>query len=152
MGKMHTGRHHKCELKIEGMDELIAKFDKMSKGALEPAIEEGLKDVQDYVNERLDKVYVDKNLPAQGKFSYGDTKKSIVRDHAVEIDRKALAIKLGFNHKESGLVSLYLIYGTPRMRPAKGLYAVFNGKKSRREAKEIFEKRVQEEIEKIMNS
>lgn len=152
MGKMHTGRHHKCELKIEGMDELMQKFENMSKGALNQAMTEGLKEIQDYVNERLDKVYVDKNLPAGGKYETGDTKESIVRDRVVEIDYKSMSIKLGFNHKKSGLTSLMLIYGTPRMKPAKGLYAVFNGQKSRREAKEIFENRVQKEIEKIMNS
>ncbi|MBC9722086.1 MAG: hypothetical protein H9W82_12500 [Lactobacillus sp.] len=142
----------KAELKIKGMDELIAKFEKMSKGALEPAMTEGLKDVQNYLNERLDKTLVNAKLPAQGKYSTGDTKKSIVRDQVVTKENDSISIKLGFNLKESGLTSIYLMYGTPRMAPAKGLHAVFNGAKSRREAKEIFEQRVQKEIKKIMNS
>lgn len=142
----------KAELKIKGMDELMDKFERMGKGSLEPAISEGLKDVQDYLNERLDKTLVSAKLPAKGKYSTGDTKHSIVTDREVNKEHNSLSIKLGFNLKESGMTSIFLMYGTPRMSPAKGLHACFNGAKSRREAKEIFDKRVQEEINKIMNS
>lgn len=142
----------KAELKITGMDELMRKYENMSKGSLEPAISEGLKDVQDYLNGRLENTFIDAKLPAKGKYATGETKESIVKDHDVIKSNNTLSIKLGFDLKKSGLTSIYLMCGTPRMSPAKGLHACFNGAKSRREAKEIFDKKVQAEINKIMNS
>ena len=142
----------KAELKLTGFKELMEKYESIENGILEPAISKGLCDVQDYLNERLDKTLINAKLPAGGKYSKGGVKKSIVSDHQITKDKDYLSIKLGFKLDAEGFPSLMLMYGTPRMKPAKGLHACFNGAKSRREAGEIFERTVSEEIAKIMNN
>ena len=60
------------------------------------------------------------------------------------------AIKVGFDFSESGSTSIFLMYGTPKMRPVAGLKAAIYGSKTKKEIAEIQQREVNEVIRRIM--
>ena len=112
----------KIGLQFDGWEETITKLDKLAgSSATAKAVEEALIDSKEYVNNNIDKAITSGNLPAKGKYSTGHTKKSINRDSNVEWQGQTATIKVGFDFKKSGTTSIFLMYGTPKMKPAKGL-------------------------------
>lgn len=52
----------------------------------------------------------------------GNTAKSIITDKRVEWDGTVGSIKVGFNLKQGGMPSIFLMYGTPRTQKDTKLY------------------------------
>jgi hypothetical protein len=90
------------------------------------------------------------SLPAGGKYSTGETKKSI--DKSIDVDWQGLTggVKVGFNFKESGLTSIFLMRGTPRMSPVKGLKNAIYGAKTKKEIAQIQSEKINEIIKRTM--
>lgn len=136
---------NKIGLHFEGFKELAARFDELG-GDLKKITEKALKESQQHVTEKIDKAFVRENMPAKGKYWTGATKKSIIRDALVEWTGNVASINVGFDLQESGMKSIYLIYGTPRMSPARGLRAAIYGATTRKEIgaiqQQIFEKAI----------
>ena len=68
------------------------------------------------------------NLPARGKYSTGDTMRSIIRDFAVRWEGETAWIPVGFDFSKPGAGG-YLISGTPKMQPDKELNRMYRQKK-----------------------
>lgn len=101
-------------------------------GDLNEVAEESLSKVFDVITPRIEAAIQDNNLPARGKYSKQHTKKSLIKDKNIIKDRTTASIDIGFDFKKSGMVSIYLMYGTkvhgtPRMAPAKGLKDAIQG-------------------------
>ena len=89
-------------------------------------------------------------LPAGGKYSTGDTKKSIDKDMTVEWSATTGEINVGFDFSESGMTSIYLMYGTPKMDPVSGLKNAIYGAKTKKEIATIQEETISKVIKRIM--
>jgi hypothetical protein len=128
----------KIGLQFEGWEETITKLNSLA-GNKTTAVDvaHALMDAKEYVNEKLDTAIASASLPAKGKYSSGNTKKSINRDNDVEWHGQTASIKVGFDFKKSGTTSIFLMYGTPKMKPAKGLKAAVYGSKTKKEVAEI---------------
>ena len=59
-------------------------------------------------------------------------------------------IKIGFDFSKSGLKSIFLMYGTPKMKPVSGLKSAIYGSKTQKEIAEIQEKVLSNHINKVM--
>lgn len=94
------------------------------KSIFEKAMEEEAKKVERDTIDAMDAA----NLPAQGKYSQGDTLNSIVRDAKVTWEGSVGEIPLGFDKTKSGAGG-FLITGTPRMRPNMALEDIYGRKK-----------------------
>lgn len=114
------------------LDEL-GGTDHMKKG-----VEQALKESKKHITPKIEQAIT--HLPAGGKYSTGVTKESIDTDTEVEWDGLTATIKVGFDFEKSGLTSIFLMYGTPRMRPVSGLKNAIYGAKSQKEIAEIQEK------------
>ena len=80
----------------------------------------------------------------------GETKKSIDKEMKVDWEGGTGSIKVGFDFSKSGLVSIFLMYGTPSMKPVKGLKAAVYGTKTQKEIGELQEAEISKVIKRIM--
>ena len=136
-------------LQFNGWEEYIAKLDELGgTQTMKKGVEEALIESKKHVNPLIEQAMT--KLPARGKYSTGDTKKSIDDDLSVEWNGMTGSIKIGFDFSKSGLKSIYLMYGTPRMKPVSGLKSAIYGAKTKKEIAEIQEKVLSGVIKKVM--
>lgn len=136
-------------LQVEGFEEYMAKLDEVGgMVAMRRGVEEALKESKKYVNPLIEKAMT--KLPAGGRYSTGDTKRSLDKDMSVEWQGATASIKVGFDFSESGLKSIFLMYGTPRMKPVTGLKAAVYGAKTKKEIAAIQGAALDKVIKEIM--
>ena len=145
---------NKIGLQVEGFEEYMAKLDELGSGkVMKRGVEAALKASKQHVNPLIDKAMAKSNLPAGGKYSTGRTKESIDDDLTVEWQGMTASIKVGFDFKKSGLVSIVLMHGvngTPRIAPVNGLKAAIYGAKTKKERAAIQEEALQKVILRIL--
>ena len=147
---------NKIGLQFEGWEETIAKLNELSGGKdTAVAVAHALMDSKEYVNKQIEKTMVKANLPAKGKYSFGDTKESIDTDMTVVWEALTGSIKVGFDFSKSGPKSIFLMYGTkvhgtPRMSPVKGLKNAIYGAKTQKEVAKIQAEIINRYIKEVM--
>ena len=136
-------------LKVAGFEEYMERLDKIGgTDAMKKGVEKALVESKAYVNPQIEKAI--NRLPAGGVYSTGATKKSIDKDERVDWRGMTGEIKVGFDFKKSGLTSIFLMYGTPRMRPVAGLKSAIYGSKSQKEVAKIQGEALEKVIKEIM--
>lgn len=140
---------NKIGLQFDGWENYMSKLDELGgtqvmKKGVEEALIESKKHVTPLIENAMTK------LPAGGKYSSGNTKESIDKDNKVEWSGMTGTIKVGFDFSKSGVTSVFLMYGTPRMKPVSGLKGAIYGSKSQKEIAEIQEKVLSDRIKKVM--
>ena len=85
------------------------------------AVEGGMKQTKQETNKQVTAAMQTSNLPAGGKYATGETMQHLNRDMAVNWEGNMARMKLGFNLQNDGLVSIFLMYGTPKHAPVAGL-------------------------------
>lgn len=136
-------------LQFDGWKETLAKLDELGGSqAMKRGVEAGLKASKNYINPQLEAAMA--KLPAGGKYSTGKTESTIDTDMAVEWEGLKGVIKVGFDFKKSGPVSIFLMYGTPRMSPVSGLKSAIYGAKTKKKIKELQAEAVNKVIKRIM--
>lgn len=129
----------------------MEKLDKVGgSDAMKRGVEAGLKASKQYVNPELKRLSANANLPAGGKYASGDLRNSIDTD--MEIDWQGLegSIKVGFDFSKSGMVSIFMLYGTPRHAPVNGLYEAIYGQRTTRQITKLQKEAVQKVIKRVM--
>lgn len=140
---------NKIGLQVKELDYYMAKLDELGNGkAMKRGVEAALKASKQHVNPLIEQAMT--KLPAGGRYSTGDTRKSIDKDLAVEWQGMTGSIKVGFDFKKSGMTSIFLMYGTPRMSPVAGLKNAIYGTKTQKESAAIQEEALQKVILRIM--
>lgn len=143
------GRRNRLSLQARGFEEYMAKLDELGgTDAMKRGVEGALKASKQYVNPLIKQAMT--QLPAGGRYSTGETKQSINEDMTVEWENMTASIKVGFNFKESGLKSIFLMYGTPKHNPVVGLYEGIYGRRTQREIGKIQAKELEKVIKRIM--
>lgn len=140
---------NKIGLQVKELDYYMAHLDELGNGqAMKRGVESALKASKQYVNPLIEKAMT--KLPAGGKYSSGNTKESIDRNMDVEWSGMTGTIKVGFDFSKSGVTSIFLMYGTPRMKPVSGLKNAIYGAKTQKELASIQEEALQKVILRIM--
>lgn len=140
---------NKIGLQVKELDYYMAKLDELGNGkAMKRGVEAALKASKQHVNPLIEQAMT--KLPAGGRYSTGETKKSIDKDLTVEWQGMTGSIKVGFDFKKSGMTSIFLMYGTPRMSPVAGLKNAIYGTKTQKEIAAIQEEALQKVILRIM--
>lgn len=136
-------------LQFEGFTEMLEKLRSLE-ADLKKVSEKALEESHDYVTPKIEKAVKKSKLPAKGKYSTGATAGNIVKDKKVEWTGQKGSIKIGFDLSHD-ITSIFLMYGTPRMKPVTGLKAAVYGSKTKRELnelqKEIFAKEIKRKME-----
>lgn len=140
---------NKIGLQVKELDYYMAKLDELGNGeAMKRGVEGALKASKQFVTPQIEASMA--KLPAGGRYSTGETKRSIDKDMTVEWNGMTASIKVGFDFSESGLKSIFLMYGTPRMKPVNGLKNAIYGTKTKRELADIQEEELQKVILRIL--
>lgn len=143
------GRRNRLSLQARGFEEYMAKLDELGgTDAMKRGVEGALKASKQYVNPLIKQAMT--HLPAGGRYSTGETKQSINEDMTVEWENMTASIKVGFNFKESGLKSIFMMYGTPKHDPVVGLEDAIYGGRTQREIGKIQAKELEKVIKRIM--
>ena len=142
---------NKIGLNFDGWEDYMAKLDKLGgANAMKKGVNEALIESKKHVNPLIEKNIVKSKLPAKGKYSYGNTKESIDNEMKAVWTGMTGEIKVGFDFSKSGMKSIFLMYGTPKMKPVTGLKSAIYGTNTTKEIAEIQEKVLSETIKKVM--
>lgn len=114
--------------------------------AVKRAVEVGMKATKQQVNDKVTGAMQPSNLPAGGKYSTGATLKHLNDEMTVDWEGNMARMKLGFNLEGDGIVSIFLMYGTPRHGPAQGLR-----KALKEDPKRISKKQMEAACKKILD-
>lgn len=142
-------RKNKIGLQFSGFEELAEKLDELQ-GDLKKTTEDALRKSKAVVTTNLLKATQKPNLPAHGKYSKGDTRHSIDTSKSVNWEGTTGSIHVGFEFKKSGLKSIFLMYGTPRMKKVQAIYDAVYGSKTKTQIRKIQKETFQEAIKKKM--
>lgn len=119
----------KWGITFEGFDELMGKLDKLG-GDLKQVTEECLSVAPDVIGPKL-------HADMERHHRTGKTDKSIVDKGHVEWSGTVASMSVGFNLKDGGMPSIFLMYGTPRMKKNTKLYNDVYGKATREEIEKL---------------
>lgn len=150
----------KTKLSLDGdiFNEYADKLEKLG-GNLRETVEKALEESVEYVNDNLERDIKPHRRTEK-------TEKSLKKDWKVEWQGMTASIPVGFDIKNGGLPSIFLMYGTPKHGPVgkrpgatghpgtkqdKKLYNDVYGTATKRKVQEIQGKVFAEDIEKIMN-
>ena len=140
---------NRISLSFKGFEELAEKLDKAG-GDLKKITEKALVAGKNVVRDNLDNAVKNSNFPAQGRYSTGLTEKSIDRDETVEWNGTTGSIHVGFDFKISGMRTIFLMYGTPRMEKSQKIYDAVYGAKTKKQVSAVQKEIFESEIKKIM--
>ena len=138
------------KLDTKGFEDLVRRFEKLGGNAKE-IVGEALERAGDKIEKDTIAAVQRKNLPQKGKFSKGNTERSIVRKSKVTWSGTMAEIGVGFDYSKPGAGG-YLITGTPRMQPDRELHKMYKQKAYMRqiqnEMMETVSEKITEEMEK----
>lgn len=141
---------NKIGLQFSGFQEMIEKLDKLE-GDIRATTEQALRESKQYVTDNLLAVTVKANFPAHGKFSTGRVRESIDKSDYVLWEGLKASVSVGYDMKISGPVSIFLMYGTPRMAKVQSMFDAIYGsqttKKIKEIQKEVFANAIKEKME-----
>lgn len=141
---------NKIGLQFKGFEEMIEKLDKLG-GDITATTEKALLDSKELVTSQLLAATTKANYPAHGKYSTGKTRESIDTEKKVTWNGAVASVDVGFDMSISGMTSIYLIYGTPKIPKVQAIYNAIYGSATKKKVAEIqqqiFEKEVKKQME-----
>lgn len=141
----------KFSIEFEQLKQLTKQIEELAGiEGVDRAVENALIATDDYVTAEVDKAV------ARSKFNFnrtGTTKSTIDRDRIVEWKGTTAEVKAGFTISKGGLPSIFLMYGTPTIKPDTNLKNAAKGQGIHRDKihkiqQEEFNKVIKEVMEK----
>ena len=139
-------RKRKIDIDFSAFEDLAVRLQELG-ASLEKTFGDAMEKAGEVVQSDTEKAVEKSNLPAEGKYSHGKTKESIVKDVHVNWGAGIGEMPLGFDKTLPGAGG-FLITGTPKMQPDRALAAIYSDKKSSR----AYEKRIKKQIEADLNA
>ena len=134
----NKGTSKAMSLDFHDLEQMMKRYEKIG-ADIKPAAEKALKKSHAFVTRRLEEHTTDPFMPAKGKYSLGDTKKTIIKsDKVYWVGGTQGYVGVGFDVSKD-ITSIFLMYGTPKMDPNKEIYKDVFGKNTRRMIREIQE-------------
>lgn len=127
-------------IQFKGFNELMEELDGLG-GDLKEVANECLQVSNKMITPKL-------HLDMERHKQTGKTEKSIVENARVEWEGTTASIDVGFKISNGGLPSIFLMYGTPRIKKDTKLYNDIYGSKIKKEIAEEQEKILQKAIKK----
>ena len=117
----------KMKMQVPNFNALAKQLEDLG-GDVKKATEDALKETHRIVTDKIEQAMVPSNMPAHGKYWTGRTLDNLRLVPNISWVRggSVAYVPVGFDILNGGLTSIFLMYGTPRMKPVPGLYeAVF---------------------------
>lgn len=122
---------NKTRIEFEGFEEAVARLSKLE-GNVRQVTEKALDETHKYVTNQVQPI-IRKHKQT------GATEASLKTNSKVEWAGTLASDEVGFNIRKGGLPSIFLMYGTPRMKKDQKLYDAFYGSKTRNQIMKIQE-------------
>ena len=135
------------EIDFSNFSEYAEKLENLG-ADLQQIFEKALLQAAEEVQEDTKSAMAASNLPAKGRYSRGNTEKSIV-EAKVTWNGSIAEVNLGFDKTKPGAGG-FLITGTPKMRPNTKLSEIYTSKKYENKMNKKIKETLQEEIDKRM--
>ena len=132
---------NKIGLELDGFEDLIAELDALN-GDVKGAVSDSLKAAHNTVTPAV-------QTAMRKHRRTGRTSKAIVKRSSIDWEGTTASIDVGFIF-QAGLASVFLMYGTPRMKKDTKLYNAIYGSKVKKEIAKKQEKILFEAIKKRM--
>lgn len=132
---------------VAGLDRYIERLRELD-GDLKTVIGDAMEQAADDPTADTIKAMQPQYLPAGGKYSTGETEKTIIKKPKAEWRGSVGSIGLGFDKTENGVGSL-LISGTPRMQPNQKLAQIYTRKKTANEFYKVVIEAMENAIEEL---
>lgn len=139
---------NKIGLQFSGLEEMIERLE-AAEASIKSATEAALKASKQVVNQQLTCDTTNANFPARGKYATGALKKSIDKDFNVNWEGTTASLKIGYDFKKSGMASIFLMYGTPKMPKVQKLYDDIYGNRTKRKVAEAQEAAMQKIVDRM---
>lgn len=125
---------------LEALAEELERLGGNLKSVMDDALQQAGETVAADTMEAMDR----SNLPAKGKYSTGDTARTVIRESDVRVEWSGniASVGLGFDKSKKGAGG-FLITGTPRMQPDYALEQIFTRK--------TYQKQIMQDIQDVFN-
>lgn len=133
---------NKLKLEFKGFEEYAARLDELG-GDLKATTEKALKESHALVTPKIKAAMTKHNRT-------GGTSRAILDKSPVVWDGAVASIDVGFDIQSGGMPSIFLMYGTPRVKPDRDLYNAIYGNKTKKEIKELQQEIFSAAIKKAM--
>lgn len=139
---------NKIGLQFDGLYEMIDRLEQAG-ASIKTATESALKSSKQIVTNKLIQDTNASNYPAKGKYSKGALKQAINTDYTVKWEGMCASIDIGYRLENGGLVSIFMLYGTPRYMKVQKLYNDLYSAKTKKEVKKAQEDAMNKVIERM---
>lgn len=133
---------NKLRLEFKGFEKYAARLDELG-GDLKAVTEKALKESHTLVTPKIKAAMTKHNKS-------GDTSRAILDKSPVVWDGAVASIDVGFDIQNGGMPSIFLMYGTPRVKPDRDLYNAIYGNKTKKDIKELQQEIFSAAIKKAM--
>lgn len=132
---------NKTYIEFEGFEAVVERLSKL--GANTKSItEKALKETHKVITAKAAEAIQPHKLT-------GLTEKSLKRQANIEWAGTLGSVETGFSIRQGGLASIFLMYGTPRMKKDQNLYNAFFSKKTQDEVRKIQEDIFYDEVRRL---
>ena len=132
---------NKTRIEFEGFEEVVAKLTQLE-GDVKGVTEKALRETHKVITKKAETAI------APHKQS-GNTERSLKRNAEIKWSGSEASVEVGFDISHGGLPSIFLMYGTPRMKKDQNLYNAFFGNKTKKEIMELQENIFYDEIRRL---
>ena len=132
---------NKTRIEFEGFEEVIARLTKLD-GDIKGVTEKALRETHKVITHKAEEAIAPHKQT-------GATARSLKRNAEIEWAGTLASVETGFDISHGGLPSIFLMYGTPRMKKDQNLYNAFFGNKTKKEIMELQENIFYEEIRRL---
>ena len=132
---------NKTRIEFEGFDEVIARLTKLD-GDIKGVTEKALRETHKVITHKAETAIAPHKQT-------GATERSLKRNAEIKWAGSEASVEVGFDISNGGLPSIFLMYGTPRMKKDQNLYNAFFGNKTKKEVMELQERIFYDEIRRL---
>ena len=132
----------KIEMQFDGMDAIIRQLEQLEVDVRQ-TVTDALQEAGQLVAEQA-------RAAIQPHERTGKTEASLRENPTVEWTGTEAAVNVGFDINNGGLPSIFLMYGTPRMRKDTKLYNAFYGAETTKKIEQIVRDALDNAVEKAM--
>lgn len=133
---------NKMSFEFDGFIQLSEKLMKLG-GDLERTTEKALKKSFEAVTPGIESAITPHKLT-------GTTQSTLRKDGTVKWNGSVAEVPVGFDISGGGLPSIFLMYGTPHMKPDRKLYNSIYGAKTRKRVRELQAQIFSDELGKVL--
>lgn len=122
---------------FDGFDDLAAEIDRAG-GDLTAAVEDALQQTQEFIQNGLTMAAAPYNGKGLKGYATGKMFGSIVDDRKIYFKGNVAEVRVGFE-LDKGFHSIFIMYGTPRIKKDQKIYNAIKGTKTQKEIAELQE-------------